>query len=116
LAAAWQWWHAVLAGRTHQAAALSANPADWGDFSAVANDLGRLALVNTVDHAPEMPDRVAYARLIPDITGQPVKVHSPMLVSDGRWITIIRRTDRWYVWGVSDVGYRPPCSRIYAHP
>lgn len=61
-----------------------------------------------------MPDRLAYTRLIPNRTRASVKVNSATHLTIGLWITLIRRADRWYVWGVSNICYRPPCTRIYA--
>lgn len=103
IAAAWRRWHALLAGRFKEAAALSATPADWGDFSAATDDLSQFSLLHTI----EQPDRIAYARFIPR-TARPVRITEEASTDQGRWLTLVRRSDRRrYVSGLSDITFRP---------
>ncbi len=66
----------MLAGNLVRAAELSANPADWGDYSAAAEDLAQHALVQHTEPSTDQPGRLVYARLIPTSTN-PSKSPNP---------------------------------------
>ncbi|MBD8505067.1 PIN domain-containing protein [Hoyosella sp. G463] len=113
--AAYLWWTCLLAldepGAGDALAALSASPADWGDFRQAARELSGWAMAQNLIACPDAPDAVAYAKFVP-VTGHNMRAFADTPIRDVYILTVVRCPDGyWRVWGMSR-NWLPPLSRI----
>jgi len=115
LGAAYIWWIATSDAETNRPTLdwLSLNPAVWDGYHKAGDDLHGWSLARGIIQADGEPERLAYAKLVPD-TGTSVRAFDDIPLEDVYILTLVACTDGiWRVWGLSR-NYLPPASRVFA--
>lgn len=80
---------------------VSLNPADWGDYSEIAQLLDGYSIASNVEPSRDGRDDVAHIKFIPDM-GHSVQLFEEVELDDVLMMTLVHCDDGWWrVWGVS---------------
>ncbi|NYJ76546.1 PIN domain-containing protein [Allobranchiibius huperziae] len=103
---AFAWWAALLRDdpdRHDLLAAVTHNPAAFGDYGWAVDELQHRSIASKVYYAVDAPDDLAFVRFVPEVA-QTSQVFAAFTVTGARFVTLIRYPDHtWRVWGLGPV-------------
>lgn len=91
---------------------LSADPADWGDYTEPAQALRGLSILQNPIESPDRPGDLAYVKFIELAGDSGAQAFDDAELQDFWILTMVKGADRWLVWGMSH-NVVPPASQVF---